>query len=563
MVEQQGELLGGRYALAQTLGVGGMAEVRCGRDDRLGRDVAIKVLRKDLAGDPTFLARFRREAQSAAALNHPNIVSVYDTGDDDGVPYIVMEYVEGRTLRDVLQAEGRLQPRRALEIAADICAALDYSHQAGIVHRDIKPANVMLTPAGEIKVMDFGIARAVTSSTMTQTAAVIGTAQYLSPEQARGEHVDARSDIYSTGCLLYELVTGRPPFTGESPVAVAYQHVREDAPRPSSIQPDLSPAVDAVILKAMAKNPANRYQTAGDMRDDLLRAAEGRAVAATPVLPAETTTLLTPAATTMVLSPPATGLTRRGRMVIYGVLALAFVGVFIVAALLTRSLFNGNTGGTVRTPNVTGMTLAAAEAALTKAGLKVGDVKQVFNSEKPVGVVVEQDPLPNISNRKGGLVNLFVSKGIERVRVPDVRTKSQADAEAALRAAHLKVGRVIQRDVNGVAGTVIEQTPPPGRTVNAGASVDLVVVSGSLVVPDVVGRTEAEARQILGRAGFGVTVVYVQSTTSPPDRVLSQDPAAQTRQRRGSTVTITVSQLPASPTPSESASVEPSPTPTL
>src|SRR5437764_3838068 len=286
----ESRLLGGRYQLGEVLGYGGMAEVHRGRDVRMGREVAIKLLRPDLARDPSFQGRFRREAQAAAALSHPAIVAVYDTGEDhhDGVvtPYIVMEYVEGRTLRDVLASEGRLLPQRALEITAQICAALEQAHRAGIVHRDIKPANVMLTSTGEVKVMDFGIARAVTgsSSTMTQTAAVIGTAHYLSPEQARGEHVDARSDIYSTGCLLYELVTGAPPFSGDTPVAVAYQHVREDPIPPSAYDQSMPPQVDAVVLKAMAKNPINRYQSADEMREDLLRAAAGEPVLAVPIL---------------------------------------------------------------------------------------------------------------------------------------------------------------------------------------------------------------------------------------------------------------------------------------
>src|SRR5436309_5847081 len=254
--------LGGRYELGQVLGRGGMAEVYLAHDTRLGRTVAVKTLRADLARDPSFQGRFRREAQSAASLNHPSIVAVYDTCEDRGedgtarevTPYIVMEYVEGRTLREVLGSEGRLLPQRAMEIAAQICAALEQAHRAGIVHRDIKPGNVMLTPSGEVKVMDFGIARAVTGSsqTMTQTAAVIGTAHYLSPEQARGEHVDARSDIYSTGCLLYELLTGAPPFTGESAVAVAYQHVREDPLPPSQVEPEVPAVVDAIVLVAMA-----------------------------------------------------------------------------------------------------------------------------------------------------------------------------------------------------------------------------------------------------------------------------------------------------------------------
>ena len=282
----QPPLLGGRYEVGGRIGTGGMADVRRGVDVRLGRDVAVKVLRADLARDPAFQERFKREAQAAASLNDPSIVSVYDTGaDDDGVPFIVMEHVQGRTLREVLQQEGRLLPQRALEVTADICVALSVAHAAGIVHRDIKPGNVMLTRDGQVKVMDFGIARAAAdTSAMTMTAAVIGTAAYLSPEQARGEHVDARSDVYSTGCVLYELVTGAPPFVGDSPVAVAYQHVREDPTPPSAYDDELPPEVDAVVLKAMAKNPANRYQSADEMRADLLRAQAGEPVLATPVL---------------------------------------------------------------------------------------------------------------------------------------------------------------------------------------------------------------------------------------------------------------------------------------
>src|SRR5262245_54292976 len=287
----QARLLGGRYQVGELLGYGGMAEVHRGRDLRLGRDVAIKMLRTDLARDDTFQQRFRREAQNAASLNHPAIVAVYDTGEERGpngesLPYIVMEFVNGRTLKEVLASEGRLLPRRALDITAEICSALEFSHRHGIIHRDIKPGNVMLTQTGQVKVMDFGIARALASgaSTMTQTSAVIGTAQYLSPEQARGESVDARSDVYATGCVLYELVCGHPPFVGDSPVSVAYQHVREDARPPSESNRDVPPVVDAVVLKALAKNPLNRYQSAAEMRADLLRAAAGRPVQAEPVL---------------------------------------------------------------------------------------------------------------------------------------------------------------------------------------------------------------------------------------------------------------------------------------
>jgi len=300
-------VIGGRYELGAGIGYGGMAEVYRGRDIRLGRDVAVKVLRSDLARDPNFLKRFQREAQSAAGLNHPAIVSVYDTGEDvingSQLPYIVMEFVEGRTLRDVLQRDGPLPERRAMEITSDICAALDYSHRLGIIHRDIKPANVMLTPDGAVKVMDFGIAKAsnATSSTMTATQAVIGTAQYLSPEQAQGRKVDARSDVYSTGVLFYELLTGEPPFRGDNPVAVAYQHVRELPDPPSRRNQQLTATADAVTLKALEKEPDDRYATAGEMRDDLERALSGRRVFAQ--LPSPRTTGGTAAAAATQLAP--------------------------------------------------------------------------------------------------------------------------------------------------------------------------------------------------------------------------------------------------------------------
>src|SRR5713226_4879242 len=282
----QPRLLGDRYELDGVVGRGGMAEVYRARDLRLDRIVAIKTLRADLARDQIFQARFRREAQSAASLNAPSIVAVYDTGEDMStgvpVPYIVMEFVDGRTVRDLLIEGHRLLPERTLEITLGVLRALEYSHQAGIVHRDIKPGNVMVTRNGDIKVMDFGIARAMSDaqSTMTQTAQVIGTAQYLSPEQARGERVDARSDLYSTGCLLYELLTGRPPFTGDSPVAIAYQHVRENPIPPSRVDPEIPGWADAIVLKAMAKSPNDRYQSAAEMQADIQRAASGMQVAA-------------------------------------------------------------------------------------------------------------------------------------------------------------------------------------------------------------------------------------------------------------------------------------------
>jgi serine/threonine-protein kinase len=562
-------VLGGRYRLGAVIGQGGMAEVHRGRDVRLGRDVAIKLLRPDLARDPSFQGRFRREAQSAASLNHPSIVAVYDTGEDHGsgtvTPYIVMEYVEGRTLREVLASEGRLLPQRAMEITAQICAALEQAHRAGIVHRDIKPGNVMLTASGEVKVMDFGIARAVTGSsqTMTQTAAVIGTAHYLSPEQARGEHVDARSDIYSTGCLLYELVTGAPPFSGDTPVAVAYQHVREEPVPPSSVEPDVPASIDAVVLKAMAKNPANRYQTAAQMRTDLERALAGQPVEAAPVHAEDATTVLAPPATTVLLRQQQR---RPGRAIAYVALAVATVLVFLVALLLASNLLK-NGGGEVNTPNVIGLSIGDARAMLAAKGLRAGKVSSDYdNSGKyAAGEVMKQDPQPDILLSKGQGVDLTVSLGVHMVTVPDgLVGLTQADAKQALAAVGLKVGRVVPQNSDQPAGQVLSVNPASGQQVAIGSGVQLVVSNGRVQVPKVVGLTVDQAVQSLQQAGFQVKL---NPDTSPGDaHVVSQDPAAGSYAQYGSTVTLQTDAPPPTPTPSDTPSTTPtdstSPSPT-
>jgi serine/threonine-protein kinase len=562
--------LGGRYELLDVLGYGGMAEVRRGHDVRLGRDVAVKTLRPDLARDPSFQAKFRREAQSAASLNHPSVVAIYDTGEDSvgeaSTPYIVMEYVDGRTLRDVLRTEGRLLPARALEVTGEVLRALEYSHRAGIVHRDIKPANVMLTRPGDVKVMDFGISRALSdsTSTMTQTAAVVGTAQYLSPEQARGEHVDHRSDIYSAGCLLYELLTGQPPFSGDSPVAVAYQHVREDPVPPSQVTSDLPAGTDAVVLKAMAKNPANRYQSAAEMREDLERLAAGAPVRATPVLPGA-------AATTTVLSrplvePPADR--RRQRALAYAGLALGVVVVFVLAALVVRSVVSGPGGGSVRTPSLIGLTRAEAINKLDAAGLKLGDVSQAYSSTVPTGRITTQEPLPEISVRRGDSIGITLSKGPAPAKVPEILGLSEDDARAALARAGIKVGDIQKRDDKSAAGTVLDVNPPPGTSVDAGSSVTLVLSSGFAAVPSVTGLSESDARAQLVGAGFKVQRTTVVDTTVAPGTVTSQDPPGGQRAKHGTTVTIVVAQPEPTPSaqPTQTAqptpSTEPSPSPT-
>jgi serine/threonine-protein kinase len=552
-------LIANRYEVGEVIGHGGMAEVHRGRDVRLGRDVAIKLLRRDLARDPTFQSRFRREAQSAASLNSPSIVAVYDTGEGavngTTTPYIVMEYVEGRTLRDILAAEGRLLPRRAMEIAAAICAALEQAHAAGIVHRDIKPGNVMITPSGEVKVMDFGIARALTSSTatMTQTAAVVGTAHYLSPEQARGEHVDARSDIYSTGCMLYEVLHGAPPFTGESAVAVAYQHVREDPLPPSQVEPDVPAAVDAVVLVAMAKNPVNRYGSAAEMRADLERALAGRPVHAHPVQSgagASGTTL--PPTTVLLREPPA-----RRRGAAYLLLAGATLAIFVIALLIARNVLT-NGAGDLTTPNVVGESYADAQATLVGQGLQVGKVTQQYTSKDDKGQVIQQNPPAGILLRKGQSVSLVISGGIQYIAVPQgLVGLSMQQAKDTLAAANLKSGRIVFKNSSLPEGQVLETDPVAGTSVPAGSKVTLTVSNSKTKVPDVKGQDEATATAILLQHGFQVSskpaAVYKKKLDG---LIVSQTPAGGAYAAANSTVTIYVDEkTPKSPSPSPSPTI--------
>jgi serine/threonine-protein kinase len=533
------ELVGGRYALDEVIGHGGMGQVWRGHDTRLDRVVAVKLLRTDLARDPAFQARFRREAQAAASLEAPNVVSVYDTGEDErGVPWIVMEHVEGRTLRDILSSEGRLLPRRALEVAVDICSALEVAHQAGIVHRDIKPGNVMLTSQGEVKVMDFGIARAAagSESTMTQTEAVVGTAAYLSPEQARGEHVDPRSDLYSTGCLLYELLTGTPPFVGDSAVAVAYQHVREDPVPPSTYVAGLSPDVDAVVLTAMAKNPAHRYVDADAMREDLLRAAAGEPVVATPVLLAS--------GPDEPVAAPTNDLRPRMVWSAYGVVAATLL---VLSALLVHAVL-GPPSDLIKPPTVIGSSQTDAVRQLVLAGLHVERVTGTFSTQ-PVGTVVGQSPDKNFFVRRGGSVDLTVSRGPEMTTVPYLIGLSQQEAEADLSAAKL-VLKTVGRNGSAPTGQVLESVPRPGTVLAAGGTVTLVVASGRNQVPDVRGFDQQSAITSLGAAGFAIGIRQVPSTLSP-GTVLNQTPV-NTLAPAGSDVIIDVSSGP---------SPEPTPTP--
>ncbi|WP_432477883.1 Stk1 family PASTA domain-containing Ser/Thr kinase [Nocardioides sp. GXQ0305] len=547
-------LIGGRYELGEMLGRGGMAEVRKGTDTRLGRVVAVKRLRTDLASDATFQARFRREAQSSASLNHPAIVAVYDTGEEETTdgphgdtvaqPYIVMEYVAGRTLRDILREGRKILPERALEITSGVLSALDYSHRAGIIHRDIKPGNVMLTPSGDVKVMDFGIARAISdaSSTMTQTAAVVGTAQYLSPEQARGETVDSRSDVYSAGCLLYELLTGRPPFVGDSPVAVAYQHVREQPQPPSDHDQELPEAVDAIVMKALAKRVEDRYQSAAAMRSDIERYLAGRPVHATPPPPPvdAPTTVAAPVPSAAGGQPPEEEdddqRSRTGLVVLLVVLLIALIAG---AAYLLPRLFE-SPPEQQRVPEVVGETEKEARALIGDAGLAVGDVTFRTDPDARRNTVLEQDPNADQFVDPGSEVDLVVSSGKPLADVPYVISQQLNQARATLTDAGFEVVATRQES-DEPRGQVIETDPAPGTSVPEGSTVTVYFSDGPEEVPDVVGLKQKQAENTLREAGFQVDVVETTDTTAPKGEVVRQSPQGGQDAAEGSTVTIVVS----------------------
>ncbi|MCF6378425.1 Stk1 family PASTA domain-containing Ser/Thr kinase [Nocardioides KLBMP 9356] len=576
MTQPEPVVIGGRYELGEPLGRGGMAEVRKGKDLRLGRTVAVKRLRTDLASDATFQARFRREAQSSASLNHPAIVATYDTGeematDGSGVaqPYIVMECVEGRTLRDILREGRKILPERALEITSGVLSALDYSHRAGIIHRDIKPGNVMLTPSGDVKVMDFGIARAISdaSSTMTQTAAVVGTAQYLSPEQARGETVDSRSDVYSTGCLLYELLTGRPPFVGDSPVAVAYQHVREQAPPPSDLDDQLDPEIDAIVMKSLAKRVEDRYQSAAAMKADIERYLAGHPIQAPAVVPVAETQYVAPppdATTTMAAAavgapPPRKDEPHRSRAGWWVLAGILVVGLLLAGAYFMNDLLFDDAPTREAVPNLVGLTEDEARLAIVDKGFQVGRIDREPSETVAADTVIEQSPNRDTFQDPGTSVSFTLSTGKPEVEVPFVVGSPRKEARAQLVAANLKV-RFEEAESDEPRFQVLSTNPTPGTAVAEGTTVTVVFSAGPSKVPDVRGLKQGEAERAIREAGFVPDVRVDATSTEPKGTVVDQIPVGGTLDQ-GSTVTIFVSEYEEPPTPTETPTETP-PTPT-
>lgn len=590
MAEPMAHRLAGRYEVRSLIGRGGMAEVHLGFDTRLSRVVAIKMLRRDLAQDSIFQARFRREAQSAASLNHPNIVAVYDTGEEIiedavgrsiAVPYIVMEYVEGHTVKDLISDGTAVPINEAVEIVSGVLSALDYSHANHLVHRDIKPGNIMLTSDGKIKVMDFGIARALTDSqaTMTQTNAVVGTAQYLSPEQARGETVDARSDLYSTGVVLFELLTGRPPFKGDSAVAVAYQHVEQIPPTPSSILSDIPDSLDRVVLKALAKNREDRYPSAAAMLSDLQRVSRGLDVAAPPadswateVLPtsgrvgaqtaatmpmsavaprggggqatAATSTSLPPVAERADAAEEASKARKRRTAIIASVVVIALLLIGGSVWALTR---RAAAPETVAVPTVVGLSQANAKAQIEAAGF-VWELnpEKVASDSVEEGSVASTDPAGGTQAEKGSTVRVTISSGPDSVVLPDnLVGMTPEDARKAIEALGLKW----ELDSSKVAsdtvaeGKVAQTNPSPGSKVKAGQTIRVYLSSGSdeVEVPDLDGMSQDQARSALKAVGLELGNVTSVDSEKDKDRIVAQDPVTGTKVKKGTTIGVSVS----------------------
>ena len=592
MAESPYRIGGGRYEIRSLIGRGGMAEVHQAYDTLLSRVVAIKMLRIDLAKDTVFLTRFRREALASASLNHENIVQVYDTGEQvvtapDGtevhVPYIVMELVEGHTVHQLLTDGQPVPINEAVEIMSGVLNALEYSHKRGLVHRDIKPGNVMLTNSGKIKVMDFGIARALEDSgqTMTSTDAVVGTAQYLSPEQARGETVDTRSDLYSCGCMLFELLTGRAPFKGDSAVSVAYQHVAEMPPLPSAIAADISPELDRMVMKSLAKRPEERYQDAASMRSDMVRAAAGAAISA-PMLPplpvttptegiASPHTSYAPAQWSQVLGEDLDNedeekeiaQKKKKRKTIWAVVIGILVAIALIAVVwwLIASNKNQEPEQVAIPENIIGMSAIEAQRSLADLGLVMEQGQAIASETVDKGKVAATDPKPGSMVDPGSTVTIQLSSGAAEITVPDVSGQTQDAARKTLEDAGLQVGSVKYEDDSKVAADrVIRTTPEAGSSASKDEEIILVLASGYVSIDSgqVVGKSQEQGLKYLADLGLQTNTVTEETTAAPNGQIIAVDPSG--RVKVGSSVTVKVAKTPPAPSPGPSSSPSTSPT---
>jgi len=545
-------VFGRRYRVIEKIGSGGMADVYKAVDEVLGRTVAVKVLHPRYASEPNFVARFRQEAQAAANLSHPNIVNIYDWGRDGETYYIVMEFVAGTDLKTLVTERGPLDPKRAAEYAAQVCAALAVAHGYDIIHRDIKPHNIVLTPDGTIKVMDFGIARAG-NTTMTQTNSVLGTAQYISPEQAQGRPLGPASDLYSLGVTLYEMATGTLPFNGETPVATALMQVNDKPAPPRSVRASIPPALEAVIMRALRKNPGERYTSAAEMRADLKRVLDGEAAIGgsygggepghTSVLPPMERSTQQARTGGPRVQPVPERRTSPWVWVAVGAVVLAILGLGVAWAL---GAFDDKG---VLVPTLSGLTEEQARTELTTAGLTLGEVTTENSETIDVGLIIRQDPEAGKEVEEGAAVNIVVSVGVARVVVPDLTGLEEADAIELLRAedSGLDYDRTIKEfNAEIPKGQVIRTDPEANAEVPKNTRVTLYVSDGveQVKVPDVIGKPLAAAKADLEAAGFVVTSTEDFSDTVAKGSVISQTPDPNVVYETGSTVTLVVSKGP-------------------
>ena len=549
MTANGNQVFGGRYELSEQIARGGTAQVYSARDLLLDRPVALKVLYSELSSDNAFVARFRREAQAAANLSHPNIVPIFDWGEADATYFIVMEYVDGEALSSIIRTQAPLAAAQAASIASDIAKALAYAHRHGVVHRDVKPGNVLITSDGQVKVTDFGIARATgADEQVTQTGLVMGTATYFSPEQAQGFAVDGRSDVYSLGVVLYEMVTGQPPFTGESPVSIAYQHVRERPRPPSVVNPGVPAPLEAVILQAMAKSPSDRYQTADAMRADLDRFVHGQPVLARAVADEEATIAVpTPVDLTAGNGHLDNGETRSRRTTPYwigsgGVFAIA-IGLIVYFGGHSLGYFGG--APYFEIPKVTGLTERAAFVKLESKGLDPVR-KSVKGTTADSGKVVRQSPTQPATVRRGDKVTLYVAGPPPSAAVPTVTSLTESAAESMLHSKGFKdkVSFVPADQAGMVQGNVVNESPAAGTNAPVGATISLEVVKGfgKIKVPDLASETEANAESALTSAGLAVGAIHTQySQTVPAGEVISSNPGQGQMVTFNSVVNLTVS----------------------
>jgi beta-lactam-binding protein with PASTA domain/tRNA A-37 threonylcarbamoyl transferase component Bud32 len=542
-----GRLFTNRYEIQREIAQGGMAEVYLARDRMLERNVALKALFPEYAREPSFVERFRREAQAAANLNHPNIVSIYDWGQETGTYFIVMELVEGQSVRDLLRSQGAIDPQRAADIGAEIASALAYAHRQGVVHRDVKPGNVLLTPLGDVKVTDFGIARAGAGDGLTQTGSVMGTATYFSPEQAQGLAVDGRSDVYSLGVVLYEMVTGVAPFTGDSPVAVAYKHVRERPVPPSQRNTSVPPELETIILTAMAKNPADRYQSAEDMRADLVRFRRGRPLAATPVTAVLdeaddlAATAVTPAAQRTAVGTPVAYDEPARRTPWIGAVAAMLVLAALVGLVLLLTQLNSRTGS-IEVPNVVGRQFEDAKQILEDRKLTVVPVNAPKPANAEAGEVLDQKPRAGSKLNEGDEVTLTVAQ-LPQIQVPTVVGLNYVQAIARLKSVKLEAEVLPPVESDFPEGQVLESDPSAGDTVSQGTTVKLTISKGppKKTIPNVAGQPASTAQQTLQNEGFEVDTAREPSETVAEGRVTRTDPPAGAQLAQGETVTMYVS----------------------